>query len=383
MGLATIGVSQFELAYKQQYRPFGDGMWLPVDFRISIDMEAGLPGLRFPFMKRDILQRLSDYQVNPVLPDSLFVRKHFDRPETSQADSLFAHFRDAIPLSTAETEAYAGIDSSVSLLESFRPSGIFARLMPAPVAADTSTRDKGPFRLTPALRANRVDAFFLGAEATYALSSSLLAHAGGGYSAGLEPWSYGGGLASTLGTQWRATPSAEPTPAELLFRLRFNDERHRSVPKSKRFDPLDRYEEQRPNPAIERGSLRSLTLAVEHGELYPPWSLTTIRGLRAQAEYAGRSLRTLPFELLDLQPLVSKGIGVIAHGASGRTWIPADRMAALGHDPVYTEAPPAERVGLRLPPKGGRLPIGKPRWGYLLFAAYSKRRSNWRFSSSS
>ena len=468
--LATIGVSEFGLAYKQQYRPFGDGMWLPVDFRIAIDMVAGLPGLRFPFMRRDIVQRLSDYQVNPVLPDSLFVRKQFERPDASQADSLFAHFRDAIPLSAAETEAYASIDSTVTLLESFRPSGVFARFMPPPATADTSTRDKGPLHLAPTLRANRVDAFFFGAEAEYALASSWLAHVGGGYSAGQKRWSYGGGVESTWGTERPVTLraayradlderydsynfsqgynslevvlggedyfdyfrnerlaielSARRTPADLLFRLGFNDERHRSLRKSRRFDLLDRYEGMRPNPPIERGTLRSLVFAVEHGQLYPPWSLTARRGLRAQVEYADRSLggdfsfarfhlyadwtvstllerrapanplhvrvvagtasgdlpvqrfgtldaassgftpfggfrslrdlpyegkhflgvfweqylRTLPFELLDWQLPVDNGMGVVVHGASGRTWIPAATRAGLGYRPVHADS---------------------------------------------
>ena len=462
----SAGVQQFDLAYRQQYRAFADGMWLPVDFHIAIDMELGLTGLQFPYMRRDIIQRLSAYRVNQVLPDSLFGRKQIEEPTRTEEDSLFTHFQDAVPLSSEERQAFAEIDSSVSLLEAFKPSGFLARFMPAPMPAEASDQATNPWRLTPSVRANRVDAAYLGGEVERTLSESLDARLQGGYSAGHSRWAYGGGLQAKsvdgtlsldvayqsdvstryrshnfgrgfnsvqvlLGADdyfdylWNRRLSTElrlgSAAHDLVFAFGLQGEEHRSLRVSSDADPLGLYDSQRPNPPIEAGSLRSLSLSLEHGKAYRPWSLFAYRRVRAQAEYAKdvlggdfdfaqyqvivdwhlrtilkrrsppnaldlrfvastasgdlpvqrfvaldargglfspfggfrslrdgpyegersvavfweQYLRTIPFEVLGLQSLADRGIGLILHGASGRTWIGRHKRQKLGFDPTY------------------------------------------------
>lgn len=48
--------------------------------------------------------------------------------------------------------------------------------------------------------------------------------------------------------------------------------------------------------------------------------------------------RTLPFEYLGWDSLVTRNIGIIVFGGHGRTWISGDRLAALAYAPQYVDA---------------------------------------------
>jgi hypothetical protein len=54
---------EFDIAYQQQFRPFAEGVWLPVDFRYEIGIKIGMVGLHFPLIKIKALSRLTNYQV--------------------------------------------------------------------------------------------------------------------------------------------------------------------------------------------------------------------------------------------------------------------------------------------------------------------------------
>ena len=49
------------------------------------------------------------------------------------------------------------------------------------------------------------------------------------------------------------------------------------------------------------------------------------------------NFRTVPFELLGLRWVAKKGIGVILHGAAGRTWISDNRLKQLNYMPFYND----------------------------------------------
>ena len=74
---------QFDIEYKQQFRPFAQGVWLPVDFRYEIRIKIGMIGLHFPLIRIRALTQLTDYQVNTVLPDSVSIE-----PEEEQSAPL-------------------------------------------------------------------------------------------------------------------------------------------------------------------------------------------------------------------------------------------------------------------------------------------------------
>jgi hypothetical protein len=85
--------------------------------------------------------------------------------------------------------------------------------------------------------------------------------------------------------------------------------------------------------AILDASLRPFT---------PFAAFKTLRGAPYEGEKYGAvfweyNFRTVPFELLGLRSIASKGISLIVHGASGRTWLTRARLASLGYTPSYTD----------------------------------------------
>ena len=49
------------------------------------------------------------------------------------------------------------------------------------------------------------------------------------------------------------------------------------------------------------------------------------------------NFRTVPFELLGLRWVAKKGIGIILHGAAGRTWMSDNRLKQLNYKPFYND----------------------------------------------
>ena len=470
--LPSPALRDFDLSYRQQFRSFGEGVWLPVDFRIGIDMEQGMPGLQIPPMKRTILQRLSDYRLNIALPDSLFAGKKVEEADSLQVDEeeLFDLFRDSVPLSSSERQAYENIDSTLTLEEAFRPTGFLARFIPQEEEEGAETKRGLVTGIEPELWYNRVDALRLGLGKEQELGDRFVVALRGGYNSGQERWEYGGrfGLRRGDGTEMRLGVEYERGTREryrsdtysrgfnslgmllgnedyfdyywstrksvdlglkidapdLFLQARFSDERQTSVDKSSRFDLLDRYDEYRDNPPIEAGDLRSAVFTFNYGGDYVPWGIFPHQRVELQVEHSGdllasdfsftryrltfdwqvktfykrrmipnaldlrlvagtatgdlpvqrfgildaevggftpfgvlRSLsglpyegerylgvfwehnfKTVPFELLGLETLAQRGMGLVAHGAHGRTWISSARREELDHSPVYSSS---------------------------------------------
>ncbi|MCD4692129.1 MAG: DUF5686 and carboxypeptidase regulatory-like domain-containing protein [Calditrichales bacterium] len=60
-------------------------------------------------------------------------------------------------------------------------------------------------------------------------------------------------------------------------------------------------------------------------------------GEKYAALFLEHNFRTVPFELLGLDYLARKGIGIILHGSLGRTWISKDRLQGLDYDYNYID----------------------------------------------
>mgnify|MGYP003733104613 CR=1 FL=1 len=182
----------------------------------------------------------------------------------------------------------------------------------------------------PELWFDRVDAAHLGMRAEKWLPRNILLSASGGYKTGLERWAYGLGLKRTWdgkGSRWLEvsyhtgsrtryrSDSYEriyTSPLSLLgftdyfdyywneslrvegefplkrigarVRLGAGDERHSSLKKSTGFS-LRGDGDQRGNPAVAEGRLRSLTAKVEFGGRYRPFGVTANRGLSVELEH--------------------------------------------------------------------------------------------------
>ncbi len=125
-------IQEFNMYYEQQFSNFGGDYWLPVDFRMEGMIEIGVPGLRFPPIGFSQVSRLSDYEVNTELPDSLYLDFDWitvDSTTINKSDSLFVNTLDVIPLSEKEEYAYQTVRCNTSLEQEFRPKGFLVRFM--------------------------------------------------------------------------------------------------------------------------------------------------------------------------------------------------------------------------------------------------------------
>lgn len=300
----------FDIAFRQQFRPFGDDVWLPVDLHTTVRLKVGIPGLRFPPARSRQVTRISDYEVNAAVPDSLWERRRpliDDAASRSAPDSLMETSGVVVPLTAEERSAMAAIDSTETLDRVFRPSGPLARLFGDD---DGGRRARGVrFRADPRLWFNRVDEGFLGVRPSVtAMNRRLRVRGEVGYSTGIERWTVGSdvrarwkrrryeaSLGYRRGTMTRQDRDLytrfsgstglfggedyydyywrEEVRGSLQLRSRrlnlrvasgVRVETHRSLAKSTTFAIISDFV-QRENPAVDEGRLRSLTLRATHG----------------------------------------------------------------------------------------------------------------------
>ncbi len=195
-------VRDFDLRYEQQFSNYGGDFWLPVDMRINGLIRIEMIGLRFPPIKFTQLSRLSDYQVNTELPDTLFEdRQILRRDTTTIADhSLLEQSPNRVPLTLEEQVAYDTIDSTATLEKAFQPSGFIARRL---IDDDENSGRSGnrleaisgiiPDGLGVGARFNRMDGYHLGLRYSKNIGR-LSGRIESGYSTHSEKWDAGGRL---------------------------------------------------------------------------------------------------------------------------------------------------------------------------------------------
>lgn len=201
-------LSEVNLSYRQQFNNYGGSFWLPTDVRISGTLEIGVPGFRIPKIIFNQSASILNYEVNIPVPDSLFERSInllIDTDVISE-NRVFDNRVEAIPLTDDEQQAYASIDSTKTLEEAFRPTGILARIAGDGAVQVGSSAGAAQRRVSfsPQAHFNRVDAVFLGGEATYPFSSRGRITLNAGYNFGQEDLSYGGRVSYWLGQNRRS-----------------------------------------------------------------------------------------------------------------------------------------------------------------------------------
>lgn len=191
-------VQEFNLSYQQQFSNYGGEFWLPVDMRVNGTVRVGMVGLRFPPFIFSQTSRVSDYQVNVSLPDSIYQ----DDELFIRADSTFIPKSDqkieAIPLTQEESMAYDTIDSTRTFEEAFKPEGFLARMVEM---EDDSSDDSGflnsltnwlPEGLGVQGRFNRMDGYHLGLKYENSFNDiGFIVRGFGGYSFNSDLWDYG------------------------------------------------------------------------------------------------------------------------------------------------------------------------------------------------
>ncbi|MEM8598778.1 MAG: DUF5686 family protein, partial [Bacteroidota bacterium] len=175
-------VQAFDLTLAQQYvaateagfaaADQAEAVWLPADFRLIGKGRIGMTGLSFPDFGFRLTTRLSDYQLNVPVPDSLYAddATRVDSAAVASGAALEDEGQ-TVPLTVREATAYAEIDSTDTLEKAFEPSGFWARFIDAQVGVTRGPRRSGeapPFttEFEPLVWANRVEQAYLGAEAT-------------------------------------------------------------------------------------------------------------------------------------------------------------------------------------------------------------------------
>lgn len=188
-------IQDFNLAYKQQFSNYGGEYWLPVDMRIEGLIRIGMIGLQFPAIQFRQISRLSDYEINTSIPDSIFtgnqllVRANIVDVGDQKLSS------DPIPLTVEEMFAYETIDSTKTIEGAFKPEGFLARMIEV---ESTNDRERSgvsrliPNGLAPKWRYNRVDGHHIGLNyqrrfQDFGLRTNLYA----GYSFYSQNWDYG------------------------------------------------------------------------------------------------------------------------------------------------------------------------------------------------
>jgi len=197
-------IKDFNSYYEQQFNNYGQDFWLPVDMRINGEIKIKMVGLEFPLIQFRQLSRITDYEVNVPLPDSLYAGDDMFAVDstTIDSDSLFNRNIDTVPLSDDEQEAYATLDSTATLEKAFKPSGFLARFVDD---EDQGNGGSGPGFLSgipgsfsPIIRYNRVDELHAGLGYSVDPTDKLELRFSGGYSTGYEEWSYGAGFTYDL-----------------------------------------------------------------------------------------------------------------------------------------------------------------------------------------
>ncbi|MEL7833472.1 DUF5686 and carboxypeptidase-like regulatory domain-containing protein [Fodinibius sp. Rm-B-1B1-1] len=308
-------VKSFSTSYQQQFNNFGQDFWLPVDVRIGGDIKIKIVGLDFPMIKFKQLSRITNYEINTTLPDSLY--EHKDRfsvdSTTVQSDSLITQQVNTVPLSSDEKQAYITLDSTATLEKAFKPSGFLANMIDD--EDDGNDSNSGPFSfldnipgsIKPDARYNRVDQAFVGLRYNVDPAEELELRTNVGYSTGYNDWNYGGGLSlqwlkndfissSISGDYYSGTKtrfqspiyntyytiipnlmghqgyfdyyksqgyrlfSTWELPEKLSAEMGFNRQEHNSLSTNTAYDVLGISDNFRINPQIPEGTLQSIDL---------------------------------------------------------------------------------------------------------------------------
>lgn len=166
-------IQEFNLHYKQQFSNFGKDFWLPVDVRIEGKIKVGFVGFQLPDINFHQISRITDYEVNIPVPDSLYSEERGERlmvdsaSVKSSTDSLFIDAPSVVPLGRDEELAYAQLDSTKTLEDAFRPKGALANM-----AMDDDEGGLAEYAeifryLKPQIWYDRVDGLSLGGNLEY------------------------------------------------------------------------------------------------------------------------------------------------------------------------------------------------------------------------
>lgn len=340
-------IQEWNLYYKQQFSNFGKEFWLPVDIRINGNIKFGMTGLDFPRIKYRQIGRLTDYQINVELPDSLYRKDDILTIDTLSIknDSLFALSTEIVPLSTSEVNAYETIDSTETLEKAFKPTGFLAKMASISFGNEDNGEQNGQKNLfsglSPQFWFNRVDGLHAGVALKRNFMDNWKYSLVGAYNTDLNKGSFEAGLKYSVGrkkvawigldytlgsstryesqTYSRTVASILPLLAKSdyfdyywkesvkletgyrfekinsIISAAFASEEHSSLSKNNDYNLFGYDFTQRINPEIDEGELRSFTLSLHYGEEFIPFGLIGQNGANMAIEYSSPDILNSDF----------------------------------------------------------------------------------------
>jgi hypothetical protein len=358
--LLPVPIRDFNLQYQQQFSNFGSDYWLPVDVRTNGSIKIAFVGLEFPNIIIKRISRLSNYQINVTLPDSLYQQDKVwlaDSSSISQnPDSIFADNPEVVPYSHEEEKAYNTLDSTMTLIKAYRPRGAFARFVEVETenGETKSEKQRGTRKITenllPVVEFDRVDELTLGLKKTFKFLKYQDFNLFGGYKSGQNHWFWGGelNLKTTKKSRWRtkfhyshntSTRYSSITYPTLFtsihtlfgysdyfdfywnekFRLSFayslpkinshisigfHNEKHTSLDKVTDYNLLGRDITQRENPEVAEGYLQSVQFDWIIGEDFIPWGIIGQNWAKLTIEHSSPDILSSDFDFTRYQLLM-------------------------------------------------------------------------------
>ena len=117
--------------YKQQFSNFGREFWLPIDSRVEEAFVVNMGLIVFPQAIYKKISRISDYEINVDVTEDIARIDTMSSPSSSDLLKNTSAFDDfeKVPLTPREQEAYSHPDTTMTLIKSFKPTGLLARYM--------------------------------------------------------------------------------------------------------------------------------------------------------------------------------------------------------------------------------------------------------------
>lgn len=322
--VVTPPVQRHDLYFEQRYSAVNDSVWMPLGLYVAGIVEFGRVGAAYLPARYEQFTSQSLRVVNPPVPDSFRVAGPavFHDPLAFNQDFLFQRNPSMIPLTPKELEDMAAIPPTMTLDQAFRPEGLLAGYTAVPVTREAQAAAQEEDERLTAFREltrgdwfwyNRVDGWHPGLGWGRTLGFGLQFEGSVGYSTKrkrvtydaevLQPWGgrvLGGyigaeafdatavvarednlgrfvpGLLTYLGyddlydyyhrrgTSVYADVRPFSGPVTLSSRMRW--EVHSSLRKRSDYTGWLFTNEQRENPTVEPGHLRSLEFGVSIGE---------------------------------------------------------------------------------------------------------------------
>ncbi len=330
-------IQRYDLSMQQQYREFEGGIWLPADYRSRAVLKIGAGRLLYlPPITVDQVSRLTHYQINVEVPDSLY-----ETEGEVLVDSTAILAEDAsrletimIPLSGDEEVAYESIDSTMTLDKAFKPGGLFASQVQVGYNRDRN-EDGSTSAITlggsPRLLYNRVDGLRIGAAPRIGVADGRFSIGGElAYSTALEDWSWavngeiepvdgltiGGRYSETVVPNyfsevqsqlensfrvllggadyfdyhtlegWSTFVGYRMQGAPVRLQVELRSAKHGSVEKQTDYDLVGESTLQPDNPIINEGRVGAIAFTISAGEPPPALAVTGSRRIKVEVERA-------------------------------------------------------------------------------------------------